>query len=254
MNDVNGSPAPQLNTLPPPSAAFSDDLDGGSSYSRRPWNAIAYALLLWLTIVSGLTFVSHRDPLRRAWHAAEDAYGYSVEGTTSTRIAGVTSAFSVTGVGSASGPLALSVRPFGSFESPSSDVRIEWPTVRNAAGAVIAPRTLGALLPAGDPLAFLASGHAARNGPVEMLDGHSCRRVDFLVGARAYATWWEKSRRLLPINASAGGLWRFEGSGSVWIDESTDRPCRIIARVELPRMVGDSPGIGEADWYYSAWR
>lgn len=222
--------------------------------SAHPWRALAYAVLLGLAVVGGLMLAAQRDPLSRAWQAAEGATGYTVHGTSSTSTAGATTAYSITGVGAASGPLALSVRPMGAVDSPASELRIEWPSVTDADGAAIAPRTVGALLPTGDPLAFVASGHAARNGPIEDIDGVPCRRVDFLVGARAYATWWERRRRLLPINASSGGLWRFEGSGSVWIDESTDRPCRISMQVELPRLVGDSPGQGWSDWRYSEWR
>ncbi len=79
-----------------------------------------------------------------------------------------------------------------------------------------------------------------------------CRRVDFVVGARAYGTWWEAHPAYLPVNANAGGLWTFEGEGTAWIDPTTERPCRIAAAVRLPRVVDDSAGRGAVDWTY-AW-
>lgn len=226
---------------------------GDRAAGRAPWRAIGYATLIGLSIMAGLWAIARRDPLRHAWRAAEDAADYAFHGSTTVHTRGPTAAYSVTGTGRVIGPITLTIRSFDAIDAPPTELRVDWPAVADGAGAAIAPRSVGAMLPAGDPLAFLASGHAARRGPVETVDGQPCRRFDFLVGARAYATWWEKRRRLLPVNADAGSLWRFEGSGSAWIDETTHRPCRIAARVKLPRLVNDSPGSGEVDWRYSDW-
>ena len=101
-----------------------------------------------------------------------------------------------------------------------------------------------------DPLILLASAHAPRVGRLEPIGDHLCRRVDFVLGARAYGTWWEAHPHYLPVNANAGGLWTFEGSGTLWIAPSTSRPCRIAADVALPRLGDDTPGRGGVDWVY----
>ena len=254
MNDVNDSAnAPPIATNERQNAR-SKTASVRIQPRRHPWFSLALAATLGLAIVSGLALGARRDPLKRAWHSAERTAGYSVHGTTSVNTANAPTAFSVTGLGAATGELTLTLRPLNKDGAPSTELRIDWPTVTDGEGAAIAPRTLGALLPAGDPLALLASAHAGRAGPIETVNGTPCRRVDFLVGARAYATWWENGRRHLPVNATAGGLWRFEGSGTVWIDEATDRPCRIAAQVDLPRLVGDTPGQGRVDWRYVDWR
>jgi hypothetical protein len=134
----------------------------------------------------------------------------------------------------------------------------------------LSERSLGALLPAGDPLLLLATAHAPRTGELEPVPvmvrrdtaenvpastaSRLCRRVDFLVGARAYATFWQAHPGYLPVNANAGGLWKFGGQGTAWLDPHTDLPCRIQASLSLPRLVDDRPGTAEVDWIYRDWQ
>lgn len=251
MSDVNGV-ADRSAEATSPGTRVRRALNGAPG--RRPWRALAYALLAGLIGIVALVAAVRGDPLDRAWRAAAASESYRLHGTTLTRSGGVTAAYSVTGVGAPSGALELALRPIDAAAAPPTELRIDWPSVTDAAGRAIAARTVGPLLPAGDPLLFLATGHGARRGPLETIAGRACRRVDFLVAARAYAAFWERRRSWLPINGSGSGLWRWEGAGSLWLDPATDRPCRIRVRVELPRLVGDAPGEGEADWVYADWR
>lgn len=237
-----------------------------------PWLALGGAAALAAAGALAIGAATAARPLSRAWSAALAAGDYAFEGTTGARTAEGDRVWSVTGRGNASGPFTATLAPWagdpGELAEPgdpgdpgpptagapaaATTWRIRWPDVVDAAGRPLGRRAIGSVLPAGDPLALLAAGHGARLGPLEAVEGRSCRRVDFLVGARAYGTWWEAHPGVLPVNGEAGGLWTFQASATAWLDPRTARPCRIAARVELPRLGDDRAGTGEVDWRY-AW-
>ena len=115
------------------------------------------------------------------------------------------------------------------------------------------PHALALIFPAGDPLALLPAAHAPAEGGLESVDGRDCRRVEFLVNGLAYVPWWLGHRQYLPVNGNAGPLEKVGGSGTLWLDPSNDRPCRVSVQLALPRLAGDQPGTGEADWSYADW-
>ena len=149
------------------------------------------------------------------------------------------------------GRLLLSA-PGRAGEAGPLDLEVAWPTVRAGDGRRLEPRAAAALLPLGDPLAYLAMGHGARAAGEETVGERSCRRLDFLVGGRAYQAWWERHRAFAPFNADAGGMTTFSATGSVWLDPETQLPCRIALRAELPRTPGEGRGSAAVDWTY-AW-
>lgn len=237
-----------------------------------PWLALGAAAALLGAGLLAIGAATAARPLGRAWSAAREAGAYALEGTTLVRTAGRETAWRVTGRGHAAGPITVTLSPWtgdpadpadsadpadaadgeGAGGAPATTWRIRWPDVVDDAGRPLGRRAIGSVLPAGDPLALLAAGHGARVGPLESVAGRACRRVDFLVGARAYGTWWEAHPGFLPVNGEAGGLWTFQASATAWLDPATARPCRIAARVALPRLGDDRPGTGEVDWRY-AW-
>jgi hypothetical protein len=210
---------------------------------------LAAAVLLGGLLLARL--LAARDPLRQAWSAAAAAGSYRVAGTTHARVGELAATYALSGTGRSDGRLELAIRPPGP-EGATTTYDIDWPRVTGPPGGV-QPQALALVLPVGDPLALLAVAHAPAAGPLEAAPGELCRRVDFRVGGRAYARWWSDHRRYLPVNADSGGLNTLTGSGTVWLDPRTHRPCRIAARLDLPRLAGEQPGIGEVDWVYSAW-
>ncbi len=226
------------------------------------WAGPALGLALAAAILAGIALAGRlaaaRDPLRRAWSAAQAAGSYAVGGTTrATTEAGVAEHV-VTGTGSAAGVLDLVVRP-AAGPAASVTYRIAWPAVdvldgsRDAGTTVFDPHALALALPAGDPLALLAVGHGAAVGEVEITGGRACRKAAFQIGAEAYEPWWRDHPYLLPANADSGGLHKLSGTGTLWVDPDGGLPCRIAARLDLPRLGGDQPGIGEVDWSYRDW-
>lgn len=232
--------------------------------SRRvPWPALFLAAAGIGIGVLAIGSAARAQPLGRAWEAARAAGGYAFDGTTRSETVGGVSSWAVSGRGEASGALTVALSSALAAPGPSSGIpaaaivpsttwRIRWPRVVDAAGQPLARRAIGGVLPAGDPLALLAAGHGARLGALETVGDIACRRIDFLVGARAYGTWWEGHPGVLPVNGEAGGLWTFQATATAWLDPASHRPCRIVARVELPRLGDDRPGTGEVDWTY-AW-
>lgn len=228
------------------------------SPSRAPriaaWPALALSAAAIAAVGAALAWFAARDPLRRGW-AAADGRSYAVAGETSVDIDGRRVRYRVAGSGDGRGALTIDVAllaPDGAAPAVTATFAIAWPEVRAADGITLPQRALGVRLPVGDPLILLATAHAPRPGGLEPVGERLCRRVDFVLGARAYGTWWEAHPRYLPVNANAGGLWTFEGSGTAWIEPATSLPCRIVAEVALPRLGDDVPGRGEADWVY-AW-
>ncbi|MBK6767647.1 MAG: hypothetical protein IPG72_01150 [Ardenticatenales bacterium] len=231
---------------------------------RVPWPAlIASAAVLAAAAVALRAFAAH-DPLRRSWRAIE-GQPYTVRGESRVEHGAVTTRFRVAGTGDGTGRLALDIAPLGgetaadrttgaagatALAAMTATYTVDGPSVVASDGVTIPLRALGARLPVGDPLVLLATAHAPRGGALEPIGDGLCRRVDFVVGARAYGTWWEAHPAYLPVNANAGGLWTFEGEGTAWIDPDTERPCRIEARVRLPRLVDDSAGRGWVAWTY----
>lgn len=225
--------------------------------ARGPVIGVALAAgMLGLLALAGRQAAA-RDPLRRAWSAAQAAGVYRVSGTTRAVTADGVAAYAVEGVGTAAGALTLTVR---AGAGPTVTYFIAWPRVTPLAStagvaspAAMEPHAVALIFPAGDPLALLATGHGARVAGVESVGGRDCARVDFLVAAPAYAAWWLRHRAWLPVNADAGGLHKFTAEGTVWLEAGTDRPCRVAARVDLPRLAGEQPGGGEVDWAYVGW-
>ncbi len=245
---------------------------------RRPGaRAPAIGLTLAAALLASLALAGRhaacRDPLHRAWSAAQAAGTYHVRGTTRAATAEGTAAYAVAGSGTARGALTLTVRSgavddgSGTAGRPSPPdaagaaitYAIAWPRVTPLSplagepAAPMEPHAVALVFPAGDPLALLAAGHGARAGPAEPVGGRDCARVDFLVAAPAYAAWWLARRDRLPVNADAGGLHKFTAEATVWLAADTGLPCRIAARVDLPRLAGERPGTGEVDWSYEGW-
>jgi hypothetical protein len=110
---------------------------------------------------------------------------------------------------------------------------------------------VAAILPLGDPLVLLATAHGAEPAGLEWVNGRSCRRVDFLVGGRAYQVWWQRHRTFLPFNADAGGMTTFSARGTAWLDPETQLPCRIQAQADMPRTPGEQLGSATVDWLYT---
>lgn len=233
------------------------------------WPAVAMSALAIAAIAAALMTFAARDPLRRAWRAA-DGHAYAVAGTTDVDAGGRRARYRVAGAGDGRGGLTVGIAPLdqagGEVAPPeaapagasrlalppavTATFAIAWPEIRAADGVTVPQRALGVRLPVGDPLILLASAHAPRAGALEPVGERLCRRVDFVLGARAYGTWWEAHPRYLPVNANAGGLWTFEGSGTAWLDPTSSRPCRIAADIALPRLGDDTPGRGGVDWVY----
>ena len=276
--------------------------------SRSPWPTLVLVAGLVASGWLALSTAARRHPLRRAWHATQTQSRYVLAGHSHVSAPAETQTWWVRGTGDPAGALELLLSPEdrsseagaraadspttttttgGMPPFPELHLRIAWPDIEANVGPAttapsdlprpdlsppeldLPPRTLGALLPAGDPLLLLATGHAPKVGGLEAVpraSGHegataedltssrNCRRVDFLVGARAYATFWHRHPGFLPVNANAGGLWKFGGQGTAWLSPTTHLPCRIVATLSLPRLVDDRPGTGEVDWVYADWR
>lgn len=217
-----------------------------------PWLGVAIAATgLFLALLLA-RLVAGRDPLRRAWSAALSAGAYTVAGTTHAQAGRLVAAYALSGTGATDGYLHLAVQAVNA-RSITTTYDIAWPDVAASPAAVVEPHALALILPVGDPLTLLASAHAPVAGALEPVGERDCRRVDFLVGGRAYAKWWSSHRRYLPANADSGGLNTLTGTGTLWLDPQTGRPCRIAARLNLPRLAGEQPGVGEVDWTYSLW-
>jgi hypothetical protein len=212
--------------------------------------ALAAALLLGIALVAHLA--ASRDPLRRAWSAAGAAGAYAFEGTTRAATEAGSANYAVAGTGEATGALQVAVRPAaGDSAGVSATYRIAWPVVEGQGAPD--PHALALILPAGDPLALLATGHGAVGGVVEDVGGRACRRMVFHIGAEAYGAWWRAHPYVLPVNADSGGLDKLTGEGTLWQEPDSGLPCRIAARLDLPRLGGDQPGVGEVDWVYREW-
>jgi len=218
-------------------------------------NARLAAVALAAIAVAGLWLAARlaaaRDPGDLAWRAAQAGGAYTITGTTRVEAGLDRAAFVVSGSGEATGVLTVTVA--GPSGAPATRYHIAWPEVTDAAGRAVEARTLARQLPAGDPLGLLAAAQGATAGPLEAIGGRDCRRVDFRVAGRAYAAWWADHPGVLPVNADAGGLQTFTGRGTLWQDPASGRPCRVAVRLELPRLAGEHPGAGEADWTYGGW-
>jgi hypothetical protein len=263
---------------------------------RSPWPTFIVVAIVLLLIVGALSLAARRNPLRRAWNEARSHQSYRIAGESRVSAPAQEATWIVTGQGHPEGSLDLTMQAADSSQGQRAlSLTIDWPLVSarstSADGTTstapqpeipLPERSLGAMLPTGDPLLLLATGHAPRVGDLEpvaigaqrlepppeapemsaadrermraLLSSRVCRRVDFLIGARAYTTFWQANPTYLPVNANAGGMWKFGGSGTAWLDEHNALPCRITARLSLPRLVDDRPGTGEVDWVYSDWR
>jgi hypothetical protein len=222
----------------------------GSARSVTLAVALAAAILLGIALAARLA--ASRDPLRRAWSAAGIAGTYAFEGTTRATTEAGSAEYAVAGTGETDGTLLIAVRPAASEGAGVSvTVRIAWPVVEEP--GELDPHALALLLPAGDPLALLATGHGAVGGALEDVGGRACRLVRFHIGAEAYGAWWRAHPHVLPVNADSGGLDKLTGEGTLWQEPDSGLPCRIAARLDLPRLGGDQPGVGEVDWVYREW-
>jgi len=225
------------------------------SAPRRSSPALGFALaaLILLGIALAARLASTRDPLRRAWAAAQGARTYAVKGSTRATTENGSAAHAVAGTGSAAGALVLAVSP-AARQAATVTYRIAWPAVEVLdEPSALDPHALALVLPAGDPLALLAAGHGAALGSVEAVGDRLCRRVDFRVGAEAYANWWQAHQEHLPAGAEGGALHKLTGDGTLWAEPESGLPCRISARLDLPRLGGEQPGVGEVDWSYRDW-
>jgi hypothetical protein len=204
---------------------------------------VGLALLLLLAGAALLRWATGGAPLAEAWQAVQSRAGYTFAGSTVRTLEGQTTRQLVRGRGEAGGRLVLDDGRGGTIE-------VAWPAVRSSAGAPLEPRALAALVPLGDPLAYLAVAHGAAAAGLEPVGERSCRRVDFLVGGRAYQAWWQRHPAYLPFNGDAGGMTTFSAQGAAWLDPATDLPCRIRLRADLPRTPGEGRGTAEVDWEY----
>lgn len=233
------------------------DADPGAAGPAGRWPGLVLALLLLSALLAGLRLVQRRAPLDRAWAAVEQAGPLRFEGTSQIRAGQLERRYSVTGEAEG-GRLALTLQT-GLAAADAPRYRLAWPRAERVDPASdreglreVEPHALALILPAGDPLALLASAQAQRRGALERVGDRRCRRVDFRIGARAYAAWWAAHPAWWPVNADSGGLQRFTAFGSAWIDPTSDLPCRIALRIELPRLAGERAGVGEMDWRYAA--
>jgi hypothetical protein len=220
--------------------------------ARGPWLGVAAAFAVLAAGLLGLWLLARSDPLHAAWQAASANRAYALTGTVAVAAGEQPAHYAIRGEGSPGGRLALTVS--GGAVGAGRAITVAWPEVRGADGAALEPRTVAALLPLGDPLALLAAAHGARPLGEEPVGDRLCRRVDFLVGGRAYQAWWERHRQVLPFNADAGGMTTFVARGSAWLDPASGLPCRIRARSDLPRTPGEGRGWAEVDWTYGDWR
>ena len=233
-------------------------------FGSRRGAAVMLALVPLLVLFFGSRWVAERDPLRRAWRAAQAAGAYEMHG--SSRVIGVGPLpirWWLSGRGDGAGGLELVARKEARADgAPAQRYLLHWPKAelpspgtegREDALVEIDPHALAFLLPAGDPLALLAMGQASRPGSLEQVDGRLCQRVDFRVGGRAYASWWADNPEHWPVNADSGGLPRFTAEASLWMQPEDDLPCRIRVRIDLPRVAGELRGLGEMDWRYDDW-
>lgn len=216
----------------------------GAGGGRGPWVALLLCVVILVAGATALVIAQRREPLARAWRAIQAATDYSVSGMTTTRWGADSRRLAIRGAGQTTGRLEL---------GPAGEPRLTlaWPEVRAADGQALEPRAVAAILPLGDPLVLLATAHGAESGGMEWVAGRACRRVDFLVGGRAYQTWWQRHRSYLPFNADAGGMTTFSARGVVWLDPATDLPCRIQAQADMPRTPGELRGTAAVDWLYT---
>ena len=242
-----------------------DDLAGTAAAGRADpghgalagrWPGLALALLVLAALLAGLRLAQRRAPLARAWAAVEQAGPLRFEGGSHARAGQLDRRYRLTGE-SEGGRLTLALQT-GLVAADAPRYRLEWPRAwlvhpePERLPQEVEPHALALILPAGDPLALLASAQAQRRGALERVGERRCRRIDFRVGARAYAAWWAAHPAWWPVNADSGGLQHFTAAGSAWIDPSSDLPCRIALRIELPRLAGERAGVGELDWRYAA--
>jgi hypothetical protein len=220
------------------------------------------AVVVAIACLLVLRLAATRSPLRQTVAAAEAAGTYAFRGSTSYEGANGSGAFLVSGAGRTFAHLSVTVaeasaRPTAAAPSlgedgPSVEYEIDWPEVSAQGEDVPEPAMLALQLPLGDPLALAAAGSAAMVRGPEPIGGQTCERVDFLVAGRAYDAILAGHPGALPVNPRGGDRTKLEGEGSVWIDRETRRPCRIKARVALPRFAGEHAGTGFVDWTY-AW-
>lgn len=230
--------------------------------------ALAAGMLLALALAGRAA--AARSPLLRAWRAAESAGSYRFTGLTRAQVSAGEATYRLSGAAGVAGPISATVAV-----GAGSDLhyRIDWPAVQVAQSTdevsatqaspgpaaepldwvPIDPQALSLVMPAGDPLALLATGHAPVAGGLEPVGDRDCLRVDFRVGADAYLPWWRRHPGSLPVNADAGGLNKFNATATLWMDPASDLPCRLVARVSLPRLAGEQAGAGEVDWRFSDW-
>lgn len=241
---------------------------------RRRLSGPPLALLVAAGALLGLALAGRaaaaQNPLGRAWRAAEAAGRYRFTGFTRAQVSVGEATYRLSGAAAVAGPISATVAV-----GAGSDLhyRIDWPAVqvaqatddgpatRASPGTAAAPldwvaldpHALSLVMPAGDPLALLATGHAPVSGGLEPVGDRDCLRVDFRVGADAYLPWWRLHPGTLPVNAEAGGLNKFTATATLWMDPASDLPCRLVARVALPRLAGEQAGAGEVDWRFSDW-
>jgi type II secretory pathway pseudopilin PulG len=226
----------------------------------RPGPRVAVALVLVLALLGLLAaaIARRQSPLRQAWRAALLQDTYRLEGETGWQGDAEHGAWRVTGLGHLDGRLAITLSqaadPAAARGEMALALDIAWPEVGLATaegpGPAPDPHALARALAGGDPLALLAVGEGARAGPWEAVGARDCRAWDFQVGGAAYLSWWREHPGFLPVNADSGGLPTFEAEGRLWQDPTTGLPCRVAARLKLPRVAGEQPGQAWLDWRY----
>jgi hypothetical protein len=217
-------------------------MTSGSGRVRLAAVAAGVVTLAALAVLGLLA--ARRNPLAAATRAVERADHYTFDGASGSQWASVVQEYEQAGGG----------RPFSQFTvtlgaDGDQTLSVDWPDVAWD-GEPVAARGIGPMLPAGDPLALVAAGHAARATRTDELGGRQCERVEFLTAGRAYVDWLRRHPGAMPVNADAGGLPKFSARGVLWRDRVTDLPCRIWAELELPRLAGEQPGRGWVDWEY----
>jgi hypothetical protein len=214
--------------------------------------AVGAAAAVLALLLSAAALAGSRSPLARAARAAAAAERYTFSGASGSQYASVVAEYEQAGGGRPFGPFSVTLGADTSALSPTSQadvVSIDWPRVVRDGEAVTA-HSLGVALPAGDPLALVAAGHAPRATRTDEIGGRQCRRVEFMTAGRAYVAWRADHPGVMPVNADAGGLPKFAARGVMWQDHETGLPCRIWAELDLPRLAGEQAGTGWVDWEY----